>query len=317
MSLHRTIMQTNFDSVLDPASGANGAKLTIALKVTLVPLDPRAGGSPPTRMQPGPALLEQNNVDDASLVRGNVLDASASPVPVKCKSWRIAEWNAFKARFKSMVELTWNNQMVFLPIEDGDPRDALTDEDYRQFIGNRRIRAHAEGAIRIALMPVGSVSHAVIEVARRDNPAASFRDEMSRISDQSVFFRQHRDSRWPKSFFGQPSAAHEVGHWLTDLISPFFSHEDADYAAALTPGPGETQAQFSKRQDKDQYGHTLGRRVALMGAGSLVTEYDAGPWLTRIRRHTRKLGWSYIHRVNFSNIEYDLTLRQKRLTGRP
>jgi hypothetical protein len=311
MSLHRTIMQSNFDSVLDPSSRANAAKLTVALKVTLVPLDPAAGGSPPTRMQPGPALLVQN---DASISKGNVLDSNGKPV--MCKSWKIAEWNAFKAHFKSMVELTWNNQMIFLPIDDGDPRDVLSDEDYRQFVGNPGIRAHAEGAIRIALMPLGSVGHAVIEVAHRDNPAASFRDEMSRISDQSVFFRQHKDSRWPKSFFGQPSAAHEVGHWLTDLISPFFSHEDAGYAGALTARPGETPAQFGKRQDTEQYGHTLGKRVALMGAGSLVTEYDAGPWLARIRRHTRKLGWSYIHRVNFRHIASDLTLRQKRLTGR-
>ena len=309
MSLHRTILQSNFDSVLDPTPSA---KVTIALKVTLVPLDPVAGGSPPTSMQPKPPHLAQNA---AGIHMGNVLDSDGNPV--MCRSWMIPEWNAFKIRFKSIVELTWNNQMVFLPADDGDPRDVLSDEDYRQFIGNPRIRAHAEGAIRIALMPLGSVGHAIIEVARRDNPTDSFRDEMSRISDQSIFFRRHHDSRWPQSFFGQPSAAHEVGHWLTDLISPFFSHEDAQYAAALTARPGETPAQFSKRQDKEQYGHTLGKRVALMGAGNLVTEYDAGPWLARIRRHTRKLGWSYIHRVNFRHIESDLTLRQKRLTERP
>jgi hypothetical protein len=54
MSIHRTIIQSNYDSVLDPAAGASAARLTIALKVTLVPLDPTAGASPPVRMSPGP-----------------------------------------------------------------------------------------------------------------------------------------------------------------------------------------------------------------------------------------------------------------------
>jgi hypothetical protein len=136
---------------------------------------------------------------------------------------------------------------------------------------------------------------------------------MSRISDQSIFFKRHYDARWPDAYFGQASAAHEVGHWLHNVVSPLFEHEDADYAKKLAQNPEETAAQFQKRVDHEQYGHTLGKRVALMGGGDLLTEYDAGPWLSRIRRHTHRLGWTYIHRVNFGMIQADITPRQKAL----
>jgi hypothetical protein len=311
MTIRRTIMQSNYDSVLDPASGGNAARLTIALKVTLVPLDPTAGGSAPTMMHPGPSHLAPNA---AGIRKGSVVDANGAAV--NCRSWTIPEWNAFRIRFKSMVELTWSNQIVLLPVDDADPRDVLSDEDYRQFIANPKVQAHAEGALRIALMPPGAPGHAVIEVVHLDDPPGLFRDRMERISDQSIIFKRHRDSRWPDSFFGQPSAAHEVGHWLHDLTTSYFAHEDADYAHALTRRLHETPADFRKRRDKEQYGHTLGKREAMMGAGNLVTDYDASPWLTRICRHTRKLGWTFIHRVNFEAIEYEPTARQKRLTAR-
>src|SRR5262249_23964581 len=189
----------------------------------------------------------------------------SNQTPVKCRSWTIPEWNAYQIRFKWIVEASWNNQIILLPTDDADPRDVLSDEDYREFVANTRLQAHAQGALRISLMPPGLIRHAIIEVARLDNPADSFRDEMSRISDQSVFFKRHHDSRWPDAYFGQASAAHEVGHWLHDLVSPFFAHEDAAFASALTRRPGETAAEFGKRKDREQYGHTLGKRVATMG----------------------------------------------------
>ena len=59
-----------------------------------------------------------------------------------------------------------------------------------------------------------------------------------------------------------------------------------------------------------------GRERPLMGAGNVVTEYDAGPWLVRIMRHTgNKLGWRYMHRVDFDTIKYDPTPRQRQLVG--
>jgi len=87
LSLRRAIMESNFDSVLDSASSVNPARLTIVFKVLLVPLDPMAGGSPPTSMHPGPAHLAANA---ASTRRGNVLDSNQTPV--KCRSWTRSTW---------------------------------------------------------------------------------------------------------------------------------------------------------------------------------------------------------------------------------
>jgi hypothetical protein len=309
MTLRRTIIQSNFDSVLDPAAGATAAKLTISLKVSLVPLDPSAGGTSPVRMHPGPAHLAPN----ASAIRkGNVVDANYRPV--QCRSWMVPEWNAFSIRFKQIVEMSWNNQIILLPWDDGDPRDVLGDDDYRQFIANPRIQAHAECALRINLMPrPGPFDHAVIEVVHVDNPAAHFRNRMLRISDQSILFKKHFDARWPNAFFGQASAAHEIGHWLHDLTQTVFAHEDATYTHGLHRQPGETSAQFRKRRDHEQYGHVLGRREAMMGAGNLVTEQDAAAWLARIRRHTGKLGWAFVHRVNFGHMLSELPPRQQQI----
>ena len=308
MTIRRTIMEPNFDSVLNPASGGDAAKLTIAIRVGLVPLDPRAGGSQPVRMSPGPAYLAHGAADMQS---GNVVDVNGTAV--KCHSWTAPEWNAFQIQFKQVVERFWNNQIILLPDDEGDPRDVLSDAEYNEFVANPRIRARAEGALRVSLLPGGGAGQAMIEVVRQDNPSAGFRDQMSRISDQSIFFKRHHDARWPDAFFGQASAAHEVGHWLHNVVSPLFEHEDADYAKKLTQNPGETAAQFQKRVDHEQYGHTLGKRVALMGGGDLLTEYDAGPWLSRIRRHTHRLGWTYMHRVNFGMIQADITPRQRAL----
>jgi hypothetical protein len=311
MTLRRTIIQSNFDSVFDPANAGTAAKLTIALKVTLLPLDPFAGGSQAVRMAPAAAHLAAN----ANAVhRSTVLDANNRLVP--CHSWTIPEWNAFKIRFKQIVEQSWDNQIVLIPLDDGGSRDQLSDQDYRQFIANPRIQAHAEGLLRIALMPpLGPPGHAIIEVARVDNPGAHFRDRMLRISDQSVVFKAHPDPRWPDAFVGQASAAHEIGHWLHDLTTNVFAHEDATYAQGLHRLPTETPADFRKRKDREQYGHVLGRRHAMMGAGSLVSEQDAVPWLTRIRRHTGKLGWAFIHALEFGRAWTDLSARQQRLTA--
>ena len=100
------------------------------------------------------------------------------------------------------------------------------------------------------------------------------------------------------------------------MVSPLFEHEDADYAKKLTQNPGETAAQFREE------GWTMSSTATLSGKeGRLdgrrrpeLTEYDAGPWLSRIRRHTHT-GWvgTYMHRVNFGMIQADITPRQKAL----
>jgi hypothetical protein len=306
MTLRRTIIQSNFDSVLDPPSGTAPATLTIALKVTLVPLDPAAGAALPVQMTPAAAHLAANA---HAMHKANVLDADKRLVP--CQSWTTPEWNGFKIRFKQIVEQSWNNQIVLVPSDDADLQDQISDDDYRQFIANPRIRARAEGALRIELMqPPGLSAHAIIEVAHLQDPTDDFRDRMLRISDRSIYFKRHFDDRWPDAFFGQASAAHEIGHWLHDLTTNVFAHEDAIYAQGLQPQPGETAAHLSKRKNHESYGHVLGRREAMMGAGNLVSEQDAIPWLTRIRRHTGKLGWAFMHRIEFQRVLTELPPRQ-------
>jgi hypothetical protein len=95
---------------------------------------------------------------------------------------------------------------------------------------------------------------------------------------------------------------------LKSLSESHFEHIDAAYARTL---PAAQRA-------KKQYGRNIGREAALMGAGSVVTEHEARPWLTRIRRHTSIiLGWSMIHRIEFDKIKYNIGSRQKQLVGPP
>jgi hypothetical protein len=297
MTLQRTIMQDNFDSVLDSAMPGQPAKLTIRLKVQLVPLDPSIAwvplspGSPPTHLADSMANVR----------RGQVLDYNNRPVA--CRSWLVPEWNAYKIRFKRAVEHAWNNQLILLPTENGD---TLSDADYRQLISNANVRAHVEGAIDIELMPPNAVGHTLIEVVHLENAGADFRVWMHRISDESVQFARHGHSNWPGWTTGQITAAHEVGHWLRDLNATHFEHVDAEYAKTL---PAAQRA-------KAQYGHTLGKKSALMGGGSEVTEHEAQPWLTRIRRQTpMKLGWSMMHAIRFNRVMNEGTDREKRLMG--
>lgn len=296
MTIRRTIVQRNYDSVLDPAQPGRPAKLTIRLKVALVPLDPsvpRIAGAP----TPPPAHLATG----ASPVRYGPVNDYLNSRSVKCRSWTFAEWNTYKIRFKRAVEQAWNNQMILLPTESGDELD---DEDYRQFISSPMIQAHCMGALDIELMPLNTPGHALIEVAHLEKPGDAFRVWMHRITDESVQFARHTDKDWPAWFTGQVTAAHEVGHWLRSLTQTHFEHIDAQAAKKL---PQALRA-------RKQYGVTLGREEALMGAGSIITEHEASPWLTRIRRQTSmKLGWRMIHSTEFRNAMHNIPDRQKDL----
>src|SRR6187399_3070555 len=65
-----------------------------------------------------------------------------------------------------------------------------------------------------------------------------------------------------------------------------------------------------------QYGHVLGKRMAMMGSGTLFTEHEARPWLGRVRRHTGALfGWTPIHRIRFNHASDLLTDRQRQLAS--
>ena len=63
----------------------------------------------------------------AGVRKGPVVDYNGSPFP--CRSWIANEWNAFKIRFKQMVEVGWNNQILLLPTDD-DQDHRLTDESF-------------------------------------------------------------------------------------------------------------------------------------------------------------------------------------------
>ena len=154
----------------------------------------------------------------ANVRRGQVLDYNNNPVA--CRSWLVPEWNAYKIRFKRAVEHAWNNQLILLPTESGDPNDALSDADYRQLISNPNVRAHVEGAIDIELMPINAAGHALIEVVHLDNAGATSASGCtgSRTSRSSSEALSRRN--WPGWTTGQITAAHEVGHWLRGSTPP-------------------------------------------------------------------------------------------------
>ena len=313
MAIRASILEPNYDSFFDRAGPGRPAQLRIRLKVTLIPLDPstawaRTGHSskvPGTA--PGPLPPSHLAANQASVKRGSVLDASQQPVP--CRSWLVSEWQAFTRRFKNTVENSWNNQMVFLPVEKGD---ALHDADFVQLIGNPKVPAHVAGVLEIELQPTGAASHAIIEVAHLANPGDTFRDRMTRITDESVQFEFNRftagRARGVTGKTGQIAAAHEVGHWLRNPGTKVFDHVDRAYALTLPRA----------QRDNAQYGRTLGRYYSLMGGGSVVTEHDATPWLSRLRRQTpMKLGWIYVHRLHFRQSPEGISDRQKRLVHAP
>lgn len=300
MTVRHTIVQDNFDSILEPAAPGRPAKLTIRLKVELLPVDPSAAIDPQGNIVPTPTHLSETA---AGITQGQVLDYNNRLF--KCRSWLTSDWNQYKIRFKQAVEHAWNNQMILLPTPGSDPNDDLSDDDYRQLMAGRGTRAYVEGAIDIELVAIGGNSHATMEVVYlENNPGRHFRVWMDRISNESVQFATHTDKKWPGWSTGQITVAHEVGHWLKGLNETHFGHIDAEYAKTL---PAAQRASI-------QYGRTLGRKASLMGDGSLVTEYEAGPWLTRLRRHTSmRFGWTMMHRHYFTQVANQLTDREKRL----
>ena len=304
MTFRLMINQSNFDSIFVPAAPGRPATLTIRLKVALAPLDAQAI-TDPQGITPTPTHLARSKADFRT---GTVLDYNDRPF--HCRSWLAVDWDAYKTRFKRAVEHAWNNQLIMLPTDSGDANDQLSDDDYRQLIGAPNVRAHVQGAIEIELVPLSAAGHALIEVVQLDdekNPRdRHFRVWMNRISNESVQFHFHGHDDWPGWQTGQITAAHEVGHWLRGIDEDHFDHIDAEYAKTLPRA----------QRGKAQYGRTLGRKASLMGSGSLVTEHEARPWLTRMRRQSSmKLGWSMMHRIHFDRVKTQLTDRDKRLAG--
>jgi hypothetical protein len=228
----------------------------------------------------------------------------------------------YKADFKRVVELSWNNQIILLPPED--PKDGLSNADYLALVGNSRMPAHVECSLTIGFVDnLGSANAAiqVVHLQRTDDPTINrrvmpmpgeeeFRSFAWLITNEDIHRRTTSGGyRWPHMRIAQVAAAHEVGHWLgrpTPLgnADRFVGHIDGDKYAKTDPD-----------YDELQYGGTAGHYASLMGGGSLATEYDAAPWLNRVRRHTGALfGWQFVHRSRFVGL-VPVSARQQRLTA--
>ena len=112
MTIRHTIQQPNFDSVIEPARPDRAARLTIRLKVTLIPLDPSvpwvagSAGTPPSHIATAASPVKYGLVNDYLNRRS-----------VPRRSFTFAEWNSFGIAFKQAVERGWNNQLILLPEE--------------------------------------------------------------------------------------------------------------------------------------------------------------------------------------------------------
>ena len=82
MAIRRTIIQSNYDSLLQPARPNRPAKLTIRLKVALLPRDP-TGSRQSSHLAANLRLAH----------RRRLLDASNRLWP--CRSWLATDWNNF------------------------------------------------------------------------------------------------------------------------------------------------------------------------------------------------------------------------------
>lgn len=302
MVFRPTIMERNFDSVLHPAQAGRPAQLIIRLKVNLLPYDPsrlpaRPGQSPPSL---------QVARDPAGVRQGAVRDLNG--MPFQCCTWLEREFNAFKIKFKKMVELSWNNQLILLPPARTGFIGEMSDAVYREFIGRPDVPAHVECSMDIQLMDAfalhrGKPPHAIIDVVRLKSPAGGqFRSSQFLIVNEDVEFRRTSGSLL------QVTAAHEIGHWLG---SPVPSTDIRRYMPHVDASEGDKDG----HNEDDEYGRTLGKRMALMGAGQLVTEFEARPWIERVRLHTNALvGWDIVHRIHFRSMA-TVSERQKRLLG--
>ena len=336
------ISEPNFTSILSAAGpGPVSAKLEIVLAVLLAPMDPSkpysaTGSDAPAVLGdlfsrelreafwPSKANLNFNThlADTPQQIRtGFVSDGAPEPVKLAAQSWMRRDFAQYKIDFKRIVETSWNNQIILLPPED--PKDGLSDADYMALVANPRMPAHVECSLSIRFVDnLGSANAAiqVVHLKRADDPTINrrvmplpgeeeFRSRAWLITNEDIHRKKTSDYRWPNLPMSQVAAAHEIGHWLgrpTPLgnLHRYFGHIDGDKYAKTDPN-----------YDQLQYGGTAGHYASLMGGGSLATEYDAAPWLNRVRRHTGALfGWQFVHRSRFVGL-VPVSARQQRLTA--
>jgi len=212
-----------------------------------------------------------------------------------------------------------NNQIILIPPED--PKDGLSDDDYMDLVMNPNVPAHVICSLTLQFMQNQQSANAQIQVARLDRDEVTFgvrrdlmplpdqgefRSYMMLVTNEDIYRRTTTSYRWPTVRTSQIGVAHEIGHWLgrplpTDDPDRFLEHIDAD--------------KYPKNEELE-YGGTAGHFQGLMGGGSLLTRYEAGPWLNRARRHTKALfGWNYVQRSRFVGM-VPVSERQKKLISR-
>lgn len=342
--IRHLIQEPNFLSVFWEARPSSGfpAELNILLTVFLAPMDPTQPydvgrwSPPPVPRWLSPRMIHLLSTPKLNLLfhthladspqqvrRGKVRDYDNTPF--SARSWMRREFEEYKTKFKQVVELSWNNQIILIPPEDS--KDGLSDDDYVSLVpGNPQIPAHVVCTLTLQFVQYQDNANAQIQVVRLDRDEArfagrradlmplpdqgEFRSYMLLLTNEDVHRRDTTSYRWPHIWMSQIGAAHEIGHWLGrplpgDDPDRFFPHIDADKYPKTNP-----------EYDELQYGGAAGHRLGLMGGGSLVTPYEAGPWLTRARRHTKALfGWKFVHRTKFVGF-VPVSDRQKKLTGR-
>jgi hypothetical protein len=326
MFKQQKIENPNYNSTLDPAQGRTPARLTLLLKTVLVPMDPSKPYAP---FHPGPQArlnftFSPHLAEHLGAVRRGLVRDSAG-IAFRARSWTRKEFDEYRIRFKQAVERIWNDQIILLPPEKKE--DGLSDEDYMALVSNPSLPPHVVGSLELLMLPIQTDTHAAIQVVRLDRkeeplgrrlkPLAApgegdFGSYAWMMTNEDIFRIDNSDYRFQGSSFTQVPAAHEIGHWLGPPVprtSPdrYVPHIDRE-VCSTTPGYA---------LDGDcEYGHGPSTRKAIMGVGSMVTEYDAKPWLVRIRRHTGALeGWRLMHRVLFRQHPPPPTARQKALAA--
>lgn len=295
MAIQSVILRRSFDSQFTPAGPGVAAQLRLKLKVMLTRVDP--GG----RTAKDGRRYGSKNFDEANTQTDDDVHA--------IQSWKKDEFRAFELDFKRAAELGWNNQIILLPPSDEGP-GRLSDGDYRQFILRSGLAAHVACSLEVQLVRSGDgiVPRAIIQAVR-----LVFDDDVARSHH---FVVTNKDVTQSTSYFKgiafrQIAAAHEVGHWLgPDAYDSDGAFQHIDYAAA--------RARNLPRNADEEYGVNGTRSMSIMGRGSVATEYDATPWLARIKEHTGVAdGWRYIHRIHFGNGAAPISARQTRMTGGP
>jgi len=170
MFRRQTIQEANFDSVMRPAATGIPAQLSIRLKIILLARDP----SVPAQFKKGTVFAaEYLSRPGEEPHTGKVADADGRLWD--CRSWYEAEFNSFRIKFKRMVELAWNNQLILLPPDGSDPTATISDDTFRDFVSSRSVPAHLRCGLEVAMVPPANKRgfHAWMEAVRLAKPTSA------------------------------------------------------------------------------------------------------------------------------------------------